>query len=479
MRYEKKMLILSGDGKGVVMIERSALGVKYALRTFDVDADGLKVGIITPTAVFVREIPSGKDPSAVFYTDDTELDALHFAVFGRELVLYGATGKKMWEANVMDVLKRRADIGGEPVPAPQKLPPLAPKPDKLPMPDGTGIPQSRAAIYGDDALAETDFYTPFELAPRMKQVDKFLDTPRMLDGLSPTIEKRLPDPSVPPITKTAAPAEQNAAEQPTVAVAPEPESVPEPGRRTPMPRAAEQPVERATAAASETETETSHANAITDTAPVAEVPTSADVTATTTETPTAEKETSIKEPQADASAATDAEPTVHTEQAANTAQAFEQAEPTAEAAASADAEMPWRMEAAYLSGLATRSVSQARPHTAQKIKPRPEIRKLREATFFERSRQDVEKLFATAAADGELAALLPELKWVKVRFDGHAVSVGQGGTVLCYAVAGLYEKSSPFGDKAQWLPKLKNAPTGKGYWLIFQDLASGDIVGAV
>ena len=76
-------------------------------------------------------------------------------------------------------------------------------------------------------------------------------------------------------------------------------------------------------------------------------------------------------------------------------------------------------------------------------------------------------------------ALLPELKWVKVRFDGHAVSVGQGGTVLCYAVAGLYEKSSPFGDKAQWLPKLKNAPTGKGYWLIFQDLASGDIVGAV
>ena len=468
MRYEKKMLILSGDGKGVVMIERSALGVKYALRTFDVDADGLKVGIITPTAVFVREIPSGKDPSAVFYTDDTELDALHFAVFGRELVLYGATGKKMWEANVMDVLKRRADIGGEPVPAPQKLPPLAPKPDKLPMPDGTGIPQSRAAIYGDDALAETDFYTPFELAPRMKQVDKFLDTPRMLDGLSPTIEKRLPDPSVPPITKTAA---QNAVEQPAVAVAPEPV----PDSRASIPQAAEQPVERATATASESETETSHANAITDTAPVAEVPTSADVSAT----PTAERETSIKEPQADASAATEAEPTVHAEQAVNTAQAFEQAEPTAEAAASADAEMPWRMEAAYLSGLATRSVSQARPHTAQKIKPRPEIRKLREATFFERSRQDVEKLFATAAADGELAALLPELKWVKVRFDGHAVSVGQGGTVLCYAVAGLYEKSSPFGDKAQWLPKLKNAPTGKGYWLIFQDLASGDIVGAV
>lgn len=473
MRYEKKMLILSGDGKGVVMIERSALGVKYALRTFDVDADGLKVGIITPTAVFVREIPSGKDPSAVFYTDDTELDALHFAVFGRELVLYGATGKKMWEANVMDVLKRRADIGGEPVPAPQKLPPLAPKPDKLPMPDGTGIPQSRDAIYGDDALAESDFYTPFELAPRMKQVDKFLDTPRMLDGLSPTIEKRLPDPSVPPITKTAEPATQTAKEQPTAAAASEPD------RRASVPHAAEQPASGATATAAETETETSNANAITDTAPLAEVPASADASATPTEKPTAEKETSIKEPQADAFAATEADPTVHTEQAANPAPTYGQAEPTAEAAASADAEMPWRMEAAYLSGLATRSVSQARPHTAQKIKPRPEIRKLREATFFERSRQDVEKLFATAAADGELAALLPELKWVKVRFDGHAVSVGQGGTVLCYAVAGLYEKSSPFGDKAQWLPKLKNAPTGKGYWLIFQDLASGDIVGAV
>ena len=117
------------------------------------------------------------------------------------------------------------------------------------------------AIYGDDALAESDFYTPFELAPRMKQVDKFLDTPRMLDGLSPTIEKRLPDPSVPPITKTAEPATQTAKEQPTAAAASEPD------RRASVPQAAEQPASGATATAAETET--SNANAITDTAPLA------------------------------------------------------------------------------------------------------------------------------------------------------------------------------------------------------------------
>ena len=33
MVYEKKMLILSGEGSGVVMIEKSARGVRFALRT--------------------------------------------------------------------------------------------------------------------------------------------------------------------------------------------------------------------------------------------------------------------------------------------------------------------------------------------------------------------------------------------------------------------------------------------------------------
>lgn len=450
MRYEKKMLILSGDGKGVVMIERSALGVKYALRTFDVDGDGLRVGIITPTAVFVREIPSGRDPSAVFYTDDTELDALHFAVFGRELVLYGATCKKMWEANVMDVLRRRANLGEPPMPEPQKLPPIAPTPDKLPLPDGTGIPQSRVAIYGDEALAENDFYTPFELAPRMKQVDSFLDAPRILDGLSPTIEKRLPDPSVSPASREAAASADGAkAEEATdnkVSVNIEASTASEP-----------EPAE-ATAADIADNTEAMAAN-ITEATRATAPNTAADGVPADSDGETPREHDDVV-----------AE--IASEEAAATAEA-------SEGYVEVGKEMPWRMEAAYLSGLASRSVAPSPPRTVQKVKQRTDARKLREATFFERSRKDVDKLFASAAADGELAALLPELRWVKVRFDGHAVSVGRGNTVLCYAVAGLYEKTSPFGDKAQWLPKLKNAPTGKGYWLIFQNLINGDIVRSV
>lgn len=450
MRYEKKMLILSGDGKGVVMIERSALGVKYALRTFDVDGDGLRVGIITPTAVFVREIPSGRDPSAVFYTDDTELDALHFAVFGRELVLYGATCKKMWEANVMDVLRRRANLGEPPMPEPQKLPPIAPTPDKLPLPDGTGIPQSRVAIYGDEALAENDFYTPFELAPRMKQVDSFLDAPRILDGLSPTIEKRLPDPSVSPASREAAASADGAkAEEATdnkVTVNIEASTASE-----------SEPAE-ATAADIADNTEAMAAN-ITEATRATAPNTAADGVPADSDGETPREHDDVVAESA-------------SEEAAATAEA-------SEGYVEVGKEMPWRMEAAYLSGLASRSVAPSPPRTVQKVKQRTDARKLREATFFERSRKDVDKLFASAAADGELAALLPELRWVKVRFDGHAVSVGRGNTVLCYAVAGLYEKTSPFGDKAQWLPKLKNAPTGKGYWLIFQNLINGDIVRSV
>lgn len=458
MRYEKKMLILSGDGKGVVMIERSALGVKYALRTFDVDGDGLRVGIITPTAVFVREIPSGRDPSAVFYTDDTELGALHFAVFGRELVLYGATCKKMWEANVMDVLRRRANIGEPPMPEPQKLPPIAPTPDKLPLPDGTGIPQSRVAIYGDEALAENDFYTPFELAPRMKQVDSFLDAPRILDGLSPTIEKRLPDPSVSPASREAAASVDGAKAEDATDDEASTASEPETAEAT-----AAEVAERAEAklANADEAVETSEAT-------VTDIAESTQPTATNTadDGVPADSDGGTPRDNDDVIAGSPAE------EAAATAEA-------SEGYVEVGKEMPWRMEAAYLSGLSSRSVAPSPPRTVQKVKQRTDARKLREATFFERSRQDVDKLFASAAADGELAALLPELRWVKVRFDGHAVSVGRGNTVLCYAVAGLYEKTSPFGDKAQWLPKLKNAPTGKGYWLIFQNLINGDIVRSV
>ena len=99
MLYEKKMLILSGAGKGVVLIEKSAYGAKFTLRTFDMPPCApLKAGVVTKTKVFVRDLPNRDNPASTFTLELDSLDDLHFAVFDRELRLYGCTGKRMWEA---------------------------------------------------------------------------------------------------------------------------------------------------------------------------------------------------------------------------------------------------------------------------------------------------------------------------------------------------------------------------------------------
>lgn len=189
MLYEKKMLILSGEGKGVVFIEKSAVGVKFSLRTFDMPPCGeLRAGVITRSAVSVRDLPAGDNPAAVFSLDAGDISNLHFAVFDKKLRLYGCIGKRLWEANVMDLLckaDRRAPMTERVNSAP--LPPIAPPPKVLPMPDGTGIPQSRLSLYGDEALAESDFYTPVDISARLRVVDNFLDTPRVFEELAPRV----------------------------------------------------------------------------------------------------------------------------------------------------------------------------------------------------------------------------------------------------------------------------------------------------
>lgn len=150
---------------------------------------------------------------------------------------------------------------------------------------------------------------------------------------------------------------------------------------------------------------------------------------------------------------------------------------SADADGDAVAGMPWERTAKWLKARSERNpvVKRERVHA---VEQKTNVATLREVAFFERCRADIEKLFSSAPKDEELTALLPDIEWVRVEFGGHAVGVGRSDNAfLCYAVAGQYEKASPLGDEAQWLPKLKNSPTGRGYWLIFQDLISGDILG--
>lgn len=424
MVYEKKMLILTGYGKGIVLIEKSGLGVKFALRAFDVPArGGLKAGVITKSAVFVRDLPDSDNPSAVFYIDGIEIDKLHFAVFDTRLLLYGAFGTRMWEANVMDLLTRHDKRPILPEKELPTLPPIAARPAVLPLADGSGIVQKSDRLYGDEALAESNFYTPFDLSERMPKIDKFLDSPRILDGAY----YRAAQSQAAAEVRTAVNAE-------TTAILAE--------------HQAESPIN------------SEYEDGI----------------------------DSVLQSESSEAPLHEAEGDTFEQSFSDIAEDLSASEAAAEYAAAAEADRtvdmsteqtdaPWARTARWLKSRSKRMIG-IKSESVSPITAKAEIKRIRETEFFERVGKDVEKLFASAPKDDELAELLPDLEWVKVAFDGSYVSVGRNGDMfLCYAVAGLYEKISPLGDKAQWLPRLRNVPTGKGYWLIFQDLATGDILG--
>lgn len=445
MLYEKKMLILSGDGKGVVLIEKCATGVRFTMRTFDLPQihGALKVGIVTRSSVFVRDLPNVDNPAATFSIDVGDISSLHFAVFDKDLRLYGTNTKRMWESNLMDLLIKHDRPAPETSarPVPPALPPIAPTPQTLPMPDGTGIPQSRLAIYGDEALAENDFYTPLEIGERMKTVDNFLETPRILDGLAPQIMPRSQTESDNSVSEIAPERKSEQAEIHSVYAEPEPEPVLD---DIPVELDENEIIEN-----TEQKTELEHETA--------------------------------SERGADQTVFAHAEPEKTVESSAEVNNEIDLPEKEAAAVATAvnvsrEQEMPWAMTARYLKSRSVRMPKENKPRV-KPVTASEQVRKLRDCAFFERARTDIETIFNTADKDGTLKELLPDIDWVKVEFDGRVISVGRGGNAfLCYAVAGAYEKTPPLGEEAQWLPRDKNVPTGNGYWLIFQNLATGDII---
>lgn len=482
MRFEKRMLILSGEGKGIVMIERSGAGVKFSLKTFEFGGrPDLKAGIVTPSKVMIRDLPSTRDPAAVFYTDDLELDKLHFALFDREILLYGACGERMWESNLIDILARHD----------KSKPALPPTP--ISRAEYTALPQSPAARslpspsvpasgYGDEYLASQDFYTPFDFSERMNEVDAFLDTPRVLtepsilDGLSPRIIPHAAQ-SVPAETEVAAEVE---AETENDAAAASDESVSamtdadgaldaensennetsvennekiekieeSDGNATAEPTETEASAEAA--AQSETETEKEGNFVITDNVDGEFV---ADMTANE------QANADVASGDAVSEAAASAE-TVEAEKASEPEQK----------------RMPWEMESKWLSSRGGRRVVKSTPKVA-KINKQTDVQRLRDSLFIERCRADIDKLFGAAPKDEELGKLLPDIDWIRAELGSGVISVGRGGdSFLCYAVGGTYSRENPFGDDAQWLPSRRAEPSGQGYWLIFQSLKTGEII---
>lgn len=106
------------------------------------------------------------------------------------------------------------------------------------------------------------------------------------------------------------------------------------------------------------------------------------------------------------------------------------------------------------------------------------------AEFYNGVREKVEELFIVNPRENTLTEYLPNSEWVKIKYDGEDYYVvgkinENGRTVLLgYGVPGKKEIAPPkIADEiASWLSVPEMTDGYDGYWLIFQDAVTGEIV---
>lgn len=107
---------------------------------------------------------------------------------------------------------------------------------------------------------------------------------------------------------------------------------------------------------------------------------------------------------------------------------------------------------------------------------------LRQAHFYERTATQLAQLFDRHPRHERLEKLLPGTRWVRIDFDAkryYAVGlVGDRPDFVCYAVPAGYTADPPVELKgyAVWVPIEPENPTGEGYWVMYQDAATGESV---
>ena len=108
-----------------------------------------------------------------------------------------------------------------------------------------------------------------------------------------------------------------------------------------------------------------------------------------------------------------------------------------------------------------------------------------EDAFYNDIKSQIEDLFKIHDEDKTLKTLIPNSKWVRVKFeDGinyYVLGLIYENDIVSYIVYGLpadNNKKPPedLKEYAQWLPLDINNPEEKGYWLVYQSAKSGESV---
>lgn len=452
MRYEKKTVILSGKGSGFAVVEKSGNGTKIDIRANLNSASEKRVGIITDKAVFIRELPSTTQPFLSFSVDINDIYNIHIVVFDKELILYGAIGKRMWEANLMSIIR----ANDKPLAMTSVLPQSSGFGDRELLLSGNVLDNSalnytnganndivfsgmqydiysEGRAYADERISGDNFYSGYDFSKKLSAVDAFLDLPRMVDtvmdekdivtGADLKIKNSRNDSCDGKkwVDCCGGSSTQNDSDDGVSAIE--------------------------SCSGSTTQSESGKIDCDDGTVEVGDI--------------NGVAEGKVMSDNDGKEKKTDGERNILSQLGIDSAERKRNARPC-------------ELIAKYLKRSEREVITPCERGVAvQSLTVVPSVRAV---SYFERVRNDIDKLFDISEKDGELSVLMPDMQWVRVDMDNRSVGVGRNDSVLCYAVKGKYQTPSPLGEEAAWLPKVKSEPTGGGYWLIFQDIISGNVL---
>ena len=420
MRFIKKLVILTGGySKGTLMLEKNSFGVWGKLSLFDYTVDeGDRLVVISGGSMFVMRL-SAAMLNKTFEIGEMELDAVHAAVVGEDVMLYGSNcARKLSPSVVLEKVKSEE----------RRLKDNERKFIKFSGRECNYFKEIAPPPYNDFAIADKNYF------PAYLNVGSEQDEPEPL-----LIEE---------------------------------EKVEEENR--PMPHVLEQRylhlMEVAASILDKSERNDETTVNIVDLAPSREgvggEAKAANAERVDIDAKAAfkqEKESAVKLSDEKVSADPDAQKVI-----------LSDAKVAPTASEHADAKI-----APTMSEQAEPSVrfSAKSAKTIRDFKEEQPI-KGRKATYFERSSEALDRLLKNNERYAPIERLIPGSKFVKINYDGQRYYlVGVIGTdYICYGVPAAFSETPPvpLSGYARWLPSDASNPRGEGFWMMYQDGVSGE-----
>lgn len=105
--------------------------------------------------------------------------------------------------------------------------------------------------------------------------------------------------------------------------------------------------------------------------------------------------------------------------------------------------------------------------------------------YYERIKPQIERLFEEFNEEKSLSEVVPDSRWVKIKYDGddyYVVGViydKNRPLYICYGVEGRYgEKPEKIGDYCSFIPSSIFNLKGDGYWVMYQSAITGKCLSA-